>query len=110
VVIDTKTLPTQGEATRYDEEGVAAFPYIPAWALLQEDLDSLMAAGVRAAPDIIYARRVQVEPTHDPDPFDRKECFLILFEISVCKDLGCQEKLAKKAKKYHPLIYALRRY
>jgi hypothetical protein len=45
---------------------------------------------------------VSVEPTPDPDPFDRNDCSLILFEIGFCKDLGCQEKLIKKTEKYHP--------
>jgi hypothetical protein len=44
VSIDTKTLSKQGAATIQDEEGAVAPRYIPAWALPQEDLDSLMAA------------------------------------------------------------------
>ena len=48
----------QEDAEQYDEEGVAAPRYIPAWVLSQEDLDSLIVAGVGAALDIIYARGV----------------------------------------------------
>ena len=44
VCIDTKTLPTQGEAETWGEGGVATPRHIPAWVLTQEDLDNLMAA------------------------------------------------------------------
>ena len=98
------------EADTWDVEGVAAPRYIPAWVLPQEDLDNLMAAGARATPDIIYARGVPVDPSPDPTSFDRKDCALILFEIGICRDLGCQDKLTKKIEKYHPLLCALRRY
>ena len=69
-----------------------------------------MAAGVGAAPDIIYPRGVPTDPTPDLDFFDRNDCSLILFEIGFCKDLGCHDKLAKKTEKYHLLLCALRRY
>ena len=68
-----------------------------------------MAAGVGAAPDIIYARGVPVDPTPDIKSFDCKDCSLILFEIGFYRDLGCHDKLAKKAEKYHPLLCAPRR-
>jgi hypothetical protein len=51
-----------------------------------------------------------VDPTTDHDSFDRKECSLILFEISFCRDLGLHDKRTKKTEKYHPLLCALRRY
>ncbi len=51
--------------------------YIPAWALPQEDLDSLLAAGAGAAPDFVYARVVPTDPSSDA--FDKKDCSLILF-------------------------------
>jgi hypothetical protein len=94
----------QGDATRYDEEGVVVPRCISAWVLPQEDLDSLMAARVGAAPDIIYARGVPADPTPDLDSFDRKVSSLILFEIGFSKDIGCHDKLTKKAEKYHPLL------
>ena len=108
--IDTKTLPIQGEATGYDEKGVAAPRYIPAWVLPKEDLDSLMAVGAGATSDIIYARGVPTDPTLDPEFFACKNRSLVLFEIGFCRDLGCQEKLTNKTDKYNPLLYALRRY
>ena len=110
VSIDTKTLSKLGDAARYGKEGVAAPRYIPAWVLPQQDLDSFMAAGMGAAPDIIYARGVLADPTPDLDSFDRKDCSLFLFEIGFCMDLGLHDKLAKKTEKYHPLLCALRRY
>ena len=73
VSIDEKTLPMQLDATRYDEEDVAPPRYIQDWVLPQEDLDILIAGGVGAAPDIIYARGVPADPTPDLDSFDRKD-------------------------------------
>ena len=70
----------------------------------QEDLDSLRAAGAGAAPCIIYARGVPADPSPDHASFDRKNCFLILFEIGLCSDLGLHEKRSMKTEKYHPLL------
>ena len=97
----------QEDATRYEEEGVAALMYIPAWVLPREDLDNLMAARVGASPDIIYARGMPADPTLDLDSFDRKDCSLILSEIGFCRDLGCHDKLAMRTEKYQPLLCAL---
>ena len=73
-------------------------------------MDNLIAARVGAAPGIIYARGVSIDHTPELDSFDRKDCSLILFEIGLCRDLGCHDKLAKKTEKYQPLLCALRRY
>ena len=108
--IDTKKLPWEEEAETCDEEGVASPRYIPAWVLLQEDLDNLWAAGAQAAPDIIYARGVPADPTPDHNSFDRKDCPPILFEIGFCRDLGLHDNRTKKTEKHHPLLCALRRY
>jgi hypothetical protein len=108
VSIDTKTLPTQGAAATHDEEGAVAPRYIPAWALPQEDLDSLMAAGAGAAPDIVYARGVPADPYSDA--YNKMDCSLILFEVGFCRDLGCHEKYIQKIDKYLPLLTALRKY
>jgi hypothetical protein len=110
VSIDTKTLPTHGVAAMHDEEGVAAPRYIPAWALPQEDLDSLIAAGAGAAPDIVYARGMPSNLTSDFNAFNRKDCSLLLFEVGFCRDLGCHEKYKQKTDKYFPLLTALRKY
>ena len=106
---DTNTLPWQGKASGYDEEGVAVPRSIIAWIFQQEDLaDNLKAAEAGTAPDIIYSRGVPACNALDTESFDHKDFSLILFEISFCKDLGYQEKLTTKTKKYHPLC-ALRR-
>ena len=63
VSIDTKTLPRQKAAAIHDEEGAVAPRYIPAWALPQEDIDSLMAGGAGDAPDIVYAQGVPADPS-----------------------------------------------
>jgi hypothetical protein len=107
VSIDTKTLPILGAAAINDEEGAVAPRYIPAWALPQEYLDSLMAAGAGAAPDIIYARGVPADPFSDA--FNKKDCSLILFEVGFCRDLGFHEKYTQKTDKYLPLLTALRK-
>ena len=80
--IDTKTLPSQGVATIHDEEGTKVPRYIPAWVLPKEYLDSLMTAGAGVAPGIIYARGVPADPFPKIVPFNRKDCVLILFEVS----------------------------
>jgi hypothetical protein len=94
----------------HDEEGAKAPRYIPAWVLPQDDLDNLMAAGAEAAPYIIYARGVPVDPSPEIESFNRKDCSLILFEIGFCMDLGCHKKLKKKPDKYNSLVTTLRRY
>ncbi len=101
--------PFAREAKKWDEEGVAAPRYIPEWVLPQEDLDSLRAARAGAAPDIIYARGVPLDPTPDPDSFDRKNCSFVLFEIGFSRDLGLHDKRTQKTEKYYPLVCALRR-
>ena len=53
-------------------------------------------------PDIIYARGVHADPSPDIVSFNHKVCSLVLFEIGLCKDLGCHKKL-----KYSPLVTAL---
>jgi hypothetical protein len=107
VSTDTNTLPPQGAAAIHDEEGKVAPRYIPAWALPQEDIDNLMAAGARAAPDIIYARGMPADPSLDFDTFKRKDCTLILFEVGFCRDLGCHQKYTEKTVRYLPLLTAL---
>jgi hypothetical protein len=93
-----------------DVEGVVAPRYIPAWALPQEDLDSLIAAGAGAAPDIVYARGMPNNASSDFNAFNRKDCTLLLFEVGFCRDLGCHEKYKQKTDKYLPLLTALRKY
>jgi hypothetical protein len=110
VYIDTKTLPSQGVVAIHDEEGTKAPRYIMAWVLPQEDLGNLMATGAGAAPDIFYARGVPADPSPDNESFNRKVCFLILFHIGFCRDLGCYKKLMEKTEKYSPLVTTLRRY
>jgi hypothetical protein len=110
VSIDTKTLPTHGAAAMYDVEGVVAPRYIPAWALPQKDLDSLIAVGAGVAPDIVYARGMQNNSSSDFNAYNRKDCTLLLFEVGFCRDLGCHEKYKQKTDKYFPLLTALRKY
>ena len=62
--------------------------YIPAWALPQEDIDSLMAKGAGAAPDNVYARGVPNEPSTNIEAFNRKDCSPIFIEVGICRDLG----------------------
>jgi hypothetical protein len=94
----------------HDEEGVVAPRYIPAWALPQEDLDSLIAAGVGAAPDIVYARGIPDNLPSDFSAFNRKDCTLLLFEVGFCRDFGCNEKYKQHTDKYFPFLTALRKY
>ena len=63
----------------------------------------MLEAGHGTAPDLIYARGVIDTPSPDPTSFDKKQCTLILVEISLCKDLGCDTKFDKKTEKYSPL-------
>jgi hypothetical protein len=107
VSIDTKILPQQGAETIYDEEGAMTPRYIPAWALPQENLDNLMVVGAGAAPGIVYARGMPADPPPDIDAFNMMDCFIILIEVSSCKDLGCHEKYTQKTDKYLPLLTTL---
>ena len=66
--------------------------------------------GHGTTPDLIYARGAPDTPSPDPTSFDRKQCALIIVEIGLCIDLGCNMKIDKKTEKYSPLIAALRRY
>jgi hypothetical protein len=64
-------------------------------------------AGHGTAPDHIYARGVPKTPSPDPTSFDKKLCTLIIVEIALCKDLGCDVKFDEKTEKYYyPLIIA----
>jgi hypothetical protein len=65
-----------------------------------------MAAGARAAPDIVYARGVPADFNPDINAFNRKDCSLILIEVGFCKDLGCYEKYDAKTDKYLFLLNA----
>jgi hypothetical protein len=69
-----------------------------------------MAAEAGAAPDIIYVRGLQAKASPNIDFFNRKECFLILFEIGFYMGLGCHKKLKEKTEKYILLVTALRRH
>ena len=70
----------------------------------------LFETGHGTAPDLIYARGIIHTLSPDPTFFNIKQCALILIEIGLCKDLGCDIKLDKKTKKYFPLIAVLRKY
>ena len=49
-------------------------------------------------------------PSPEIESFHRKDCSLILFEICLCTDLGCQNNLRGKTDKYNSLVTTLRRY
>ncbi len=91
----------------HNEEDKKAPRYILAWVLPQENLYNLMAAGVGATPDIIYARGVPADPSPHIDSFNRKDCSLILLEIGLCRGLGCHKKLNEITEKYNPLVTTL---
>jgi hypothetical protein len=55
-----------------------------------------MAAGAGVAPDIIYTRGVPADPSLEIDSFNRKDCFLIPFEVGFCRDMGCHKKRKEK--------------
>ena len=70
----------------------------------------MFEAGHGTTPDLIYAKGIPCAPSPNPTSFDKKQCTLIIAEIGVCRDLGCDVKSDKKTEKYFPLIAALRRY
>jgi hypothetical protein len=53
---------------------------------------------------------VPADPSPEIDSFNRKNCSLILFEVSFCRNLGCHKKRKEKTDKYNPLMTTLRRY
>ena len=70
----------------------------------------MFEAGHSTSPGLIYARGVPNTPSPDPTFFDKKQCTLILVEIGLCRDLGCDVNFDKKTEKYALLIAALRKY
>ncbi len=72
------------------------------WILSREESQILFEAGHGTAPYFIYARGVIDTPSPDPTYFDRKQCTLIIVDIGLCSDLGCNIKFDKKTKKYSP--------
>jgi hypothetical protein len=71
---------------------------LPAWVLLQEGLDNLMATGAGAVLNNVYARRgVSADHTLNPDSFDLKNCSLIIFKTGFGRDLGYNDRLDEEA-------------
>ncbi len=66
-------------------------------------------AGHGTSPDLIYARGVPNTPSLNPTSFNKKQCTLVIIEIGLCRDLGCDIKFKEKTEKYSPLIAALRK-
>jgi hypothetical protein len=58
-------------------------------------------------PSMQEGSRTLPPPT---DLLQKKKCTLIIVEIGLCKDLGCDVKFYKKTEKYSPFIAALRKY
>ncbi len=80
-------------AAEGDAECTAAPSRIPAWIFSHEDSQELYAAGHGTAPDLIYARGVPDSPSPDPTSFNKNICTLIIVEVGLCQDLGCEAKL-----------------
>jgi hypothetical protein len=53
---------------------------------------------------------VPADPSHDFDALNRMDCPRILFEVGLCRDLGCHQKYTEKTDKYLLLLTALRKY
>ncbi len=70
----------------------------------------LFEAGHGTALDLVYARGVPDTPSPDPTAFDKKQCTLIIVEIGLCKDIGCEDKIEEKNVIYAPLMETLRRH
>jgi hypothetical protein len=58
-------------------------------------------------PDLIYAKGVPNTLSPDPNSFNKMQCTLIIFEIGLCRDLGCHIKFDEKTEKYSPLIVVI---
>ena len=69
----------------------------------------LFEAGHGTTLDLIYARGVPGDASPDTTFVDRKQCTLIIVEIGLCMDLGCDIKFEKKTEKYSLLLAALGR-
>ena len=89
-------------ATAGDAECTAAPSRIPKWVLPHAETQRLFDAGHGTAPDLIYARGVPNTPSPDPTSFNKKQCTLIVIEIGLCGDLGCDIKFDEKTEKYSP--------
>ena len=91
-----------------DSECIEDPARIPEWILPTETQEVLYRTGHGTAPDLIYARGVPHISSPDPSTFDRTKCNLILIEIGLCQDLGCQKRLQEKTDKYTPLVIAIK--
>jgi len=83
----------------YDAECTAAPNRIPPWVLPPEEAHALFEAGHGTAPDLIYARGIPNTPHHGQSTTDKKLCTLILLEVGICRDLGCDNKHNEKTEK-----------
>ncbi len=61
-------------------------------------------------PDLIYAMGVPGTPTPDLISFDTIAFILIIIEIGLCKDLGCDNNITEKTDTYSPVVKALKEY
>ncbi len=86
-------------ASDYDAECTAAPNRIPPWVLPPEEAHALFEAGYGTAPDLIYARGIPDTPHPDQSTTDEKLCTLILLEVGLCRDLGCDKKHNEKTEK-----------
>jgi hypothetical protein len=66
---------------------------IPQWILSLEEIKEVFSKGYGTAPDLIYARGVPDSPSPDPSSYDKKNCIIILIEIGLCRDFGCDNKI-----------------
>jgi hypothetical protein len=74
-----------------------------------EETQALFEGGLGTTPNLIYARGVPEAPDPGQTIFDKRTCILILIEIKISRDLGCDKKHTEKTDKY-PLVAALEQY
>ena len=95
-------------ASDYDAECTAAPSRIPPWVLPPEvETQALDEGGHGTAPDLIYDRGVPDKPDPGQTSFNKKLCTLILIEIGLSRDLGCDKKHTEKTGKYSIMVAAL---
>jgi hypothetical protein len=87
---------------KHDAECTTAPRRILKWVLPLEETHELFSTGHGTALDLIYTRGVPYSPSLDSTSLNKTQCALIVIEIGLYRDFGCDNKIAEKIEKDSP--------